>query len=485
MKIFSHGVLGMNARNLLYIHEKNPSESLSLADSKLRTKNFLSGRGIPFAETYIVITSQQELNNFSLDSLPNAFVIKPNHGSKGQGILVVKRKKNGKYLVAGVEWSADEIRLHMTDILRGTFSLYGSHDRIVIEELLLPGKEFSRYCRYGLADIRMIVYNYVPITAMVRMPTALSGGKANLAQGAIGLGLNVADGEVMSLYANRKNYHRAFPEEYQFLQGTFVSFWDSILLYSAQIQMHTGLGYLALDWVITPNGPKLLEINARAGLEIQNVNLVPLEKRLEQVSSLKVETPEKGVAIAKALFSHTQNINIVGRTVLRFEQEVNILGYGAVTLRVDPNRPHTGASEDIMKRPREAHFCVIRPGVHIPFHATDTIRGQKNLIILGQNDLKDILLDPSPLVTSTKEQSTSRFGQEVETLDAEIQAISKKVNLSSLLRPQNYEQELDMFVKNPFQYNPIFSYRFSAVGKFDEYEQELARLIQKNADLAG
>lgn len=134
----------------------------------------------------------------------------------------------------------------------------------MIEELLLPGKEFSRYCRYGLADIRMIVYNYVPITAMVRMPTAHSGGKANLAQGAIGLGLNVADGEVMSLYHQRKNYHRTFPEIYEFLRGTFVSFWDSILLYSAQIQMYTGLGYLALDWVVTPNGPKLLEINARA-----------------------------------------------------------------------------------------------------------------------------------------------------------------------------------------------------------------------------
>lgn len=72
----------MNARNLLYIHEKNLSESLSLADSKLKTKNFLSGRGIPFAETYRMIDSQQELNHFSFDTLPDAFVIKPNHGSK-------------------------------------------------------------------------------------------------------------------------------------------------------------------------------------------------------------------------------------------------------------------------------------------------------------------------------------------------------------------------------------------------------------------
>lgn len=88
--------------------------------------------------------------------------------------------------------------------------------------------------------------------------------------------------------------------------------------------MYTGLGYLALDWVITPNGPKLLEINARAGLEIQNVNLVPLEKRLRQVSDLVVQTPEKGVAIAKTLFSHDSQTGLVGRIILHLEQQATI-----------------------------------------------------------------------------------------------------------------------------------------------------------------
>lgn len=44
MKFFSHGILGMNARNLRYIRMKNSIESISLADSKLKTKNFLSSR---------------------------------------------------------------------------------------------------------------------------------------------------------------------------------------------------------------------------------------------------------------------------------------------------------------------------------------------------------------------------------------------------------------------------------------------------------
>lgn len=72
-----------------------------------------------------------------------------------------------------------------------------------------------------------------------------------------------------------------------------LPFWDDILLFSSQVQMYTKLGYLALDWVITRNGPKLLEINARAGLEIQNVNLVPLASRLSKIEGIKVLTPEK------------------------------------------------------------------------------------------------------------------------------------------------------------------------------------------------
>lgn len=86
----------------------------------------------------------------------------------------MKRKKDGKYSVSGEIWTEDDLRLHMLDILSGAFSLHGNHDRVVIEELLIPGRDFSRYCRYGLADIRVIVYNFVPLTAMVRMPTQAS-----------------------------------------------------------------------------------------------------------------------------------------------------------------------------------------------------------------------------------------------------------------------------------------------------------------------
>jgi glutathione synthase/RimK-type ligase-like ATP-grasp enzyme len=42
----------MNARNLLYIKKFNPKKTVRLADNKMKTKEFLSERGIPVAKTY-------------------------------------------------------------------------------------------------------------------------------------------------------------------------------------------------------------------------------------------------------------------------------------------------------------------------------------------------------------------------------------------------------------------------------------------------
>lgn len=91
----------------------------------------------------------------------------------------------------------------------------------------------------------------------------------------------------------KKVYTTQFPAEYISLANRTIPYWDDILLLSSQVQLYTKLGYLALDWVITEKGPKLLEINARAGLEIQNVNLIPLASRLKKVEDIKISTPEK------------------------------------------------------------------------------------------------------------------------------------------------------------------------------------------------
>jgi hypothetical protein len=57
-----------------------------------------------------------------------------------------------------------------------------------------------------------------------------------------------------------------------------------------------------LDWVIGSQGPVLLEVNARPGLEIQNVTGIGLDALMSKVADLTVHTPRKGVEIATSLF---------------------------------------------------------------------------------------------------------------------------------------------------------------------------------------
>lgn len=89
--MLSFGILGNNARNLLYIKKFNDKKGIRLANNKLQTKDFLIERGIPFAKTYGVIHNRKELYDFDFIYLPKKnFVIKPNQGSKGQGVYIVK-----------------------------------------------------------------------------------------------------------------------------------------------------------------------------------------------------------------------------------------------------------------------------------------------------------------------------------------------------------------------------------------------------------
>jgi glutathione synthase/RimK-type ligase-like ATP-grasp enzyme len=67
MKILSASqkMLGMNARNLLYVRRFTPPAILRILDNKLKTKHQLTKRGIPVPHTYAVIRSVGDLARFA------------------------------------------------------------------------------------------------------------------------------------------------------------------------------------------------------------------------------------------------------------------------------------------------------------------------------------------------------------------------------------------------------------------------------------
>ena len=61
MFLSNKGVLGINARNLLYIRPYNPKKAIKLADDKIKTKQFLAAREIPVPKLYSIIRDLTEL----------------------------------------------------------------------------------------------------------------------------------------------------------------------------------------------------------------------------------------------------------------------------------------------------------------------------------------------------------------------------------------------------------------------------------------
>jgi hypothetical protein len=164
----SKEILGINARNLLYMTRYNSSAAKKFADDKIYTKNYLQSRDIPVARLYQVVRSYTELNNFKSDGLPNSFVIKPNKGYGGEGIIVIVGKKNEKYIAIDEtkhRWDGGLYR-HCESILGGRYSISGLHDQVIFEEYLLRHEYFDKFVNKGLPDIRIIVFNLVPIMAM-------------------------------------------------------------------------------------------------------------------------------------------------------------------------------------------------------------------------------------------------------------------------------------------------------------------------------
>jgi hypothetical protein len=168
------------------------------------------------------------------------FVIKPNHGSKGRGISIVTAEENNLFRIGGKQFTETILKHQLMDILDGAYSMT-SDDSILIEEKLIPGAGFEEFCTYGLADIRIIVFNLVPVASMIRVPTEKSEGKANIGSGGIGCGIDLQSGKVFSTFIQGKLYKKKFPEGYQCYQGKKIPFWDDLLFYSSKIQYFVNL----------------------------------------------------------------------------------------------------------------------------------------------------------------------------------------------------------------------------------------------------
>jgi alpha-L-glutamate ligase-like protein len=281
-RLGARGVMGINWRNADYTLLYNARNRYPLVDDKLETKRLADQAGVAVPPLYAVVQIEREIRDLPRKLAAHEdFVVKPARGSQGDGIAVVVGRSRGGYRLAdGTSMTEADLAFHVSNILSGVFSLGGQTDRALVEYRVQFDPVFESVTYRGVPDIRVIVFLGVPVMAMVRLPTRMSRGKANLHQGALGAGIDMATGTTLTAVW-RDQIVDEHPDTGAPVAGVAIPGWDDLLEIAARSYELTGLGYVGIDLVLDrEKGPLVLELNARPGLAIQLANRTGLATRL-------------------------------------------------------------------------------------------------------------------------------------------------------------------------------------------------------------
>src|SRR5690554_252275 len=283
------GMLGINCRNRDFIGRYNPRHLFPQVDDKLKTKLLAQRHKLATPSLRFVVREQHSINRIEqqLHDL-EGFVLKPAKGAGGRGILVIIGRHGDRFIKAsGAEITIEDIRRHMTNTLAGLYSLGGTPDVVLVEDLIEFDQVFDGYSHEGVPDIRIVVFKGYPVMAMLRLATRASDGKANLHQGAVGVGLDIATGRCRQAVQYDQTI-RVHPDTKKPLDQIQLHDWRELLLLASGCYDMAGLGYMGTDIVLDRSrGPQLLELNARPGLSIQVANGMGLLPRLRHIERLK------------------------------------------------------------------------------------------------------------------------------------------------------------------------------------------------------
>ncbi len=424
-------LLGINKRNLKYIKPSNSQRALRIADNKLLNKRFLVKYSLPVAKTYAVIKGREELNNFDWSILPKSFVLKPNRGMGGEGILIVYGKKRQKDPHASPVWvQADRSKItipnlydYVLNILDGKFSRNQLPDVAIFEERLKLLRMFKPYAFRGVPDIRIIVYNSVPVMAELRLPTKESQGRSNLHLGGVGAGIDMATGLTIGAIWHGKLIKR-LPGTKVSLLGIKIPKWKTLLELAIESQKATGIGFLGVDIGIDrEKGPVILELNARPGLSIQTANLASLNSRLKKVAGLEIKSIKQAVRLSQDLFggqAEQELEELSGRKIIGIKEKIQLIDNQGekyeVVAKIDTGAYRTSICKSLAKklgitetikykkvrsslgkkerRIVDLSFILDKKRVSTEAFVADR-RKMKYDLIVGRKDLKKFLVDPA------------------------------------------------------------------------------------------
>lgn len=302
----ANDILGMNARNQRYV-SLNSATAKSIANSKVATNILMRQHNLSTPQQHAMFLLPEDVTTYDWSNLEGNFVVKPTSGLAGKGVVVFRKKVPGELAwldAIGKKWELEDIQLHCMDILEGQYSAFGEQNIVILQERIPVTKALQKYVFKGTPDIRVIVFNQVPVMAMVRLPTKESEGRANVHQGALAVGIDIASGYTTSACTGKGSLITYVPGTKHKLRGFKIPQWRLCLLTAVKAAQAAQLAYCGIDLFLhNDKGPMVVELNARPGLQIQIANKAGLRRRLERVEDLTVLNPEHGVKIGQALFA--------------------------------------------------------------------------------------------------------------------------------------------------------------------------------------
>jgi len=200
--------------------------------------------GIAVPELLGVIEGQWQMKKFATEvDQWQQFVIKPTRGSGGKGIMVITDRDFEYFIKSnGRKLQLNELRRHINNVLSGLYSLGGKPDKVMIEALINYDEVFNDYTYEGVPDIRVIVFRGFPVMAMLRCSTHASDGRANLHQGAIGVGIDINTGHSLLAVQHNHPVHE-HPDTGKAFSELTIPNWDTILELAAGCYEMTGPGW--------------------------------------------------------------------------------------------------------------------------------------------------------------------------------------------------------------------------------------------------
>ncbi|MBI3397202.1 RimK family alpha-L-glutamate ligase [Candidatus Woesebacteria bacterium] len=453
-------ILGLNARAQIFSYPFNSQKGKKNADSKIQTEKILKKFGVPTPKIIKKFKKIGDIDKFDWEKLPEYFALKPSRGLGGEGIIVVKgrNKTNTGWLLTKTQSINEaDLKLHAQDILEGAYSMGNVPDVAFIQEFVGRHPFFRKLAFRGTPDIRIIVFNKVPVMAMLRLPTKVSRGRANLHQGAIGVGVDIATGvTTRAIWYGKQITHK--PGTNIKLGGIKIPNWDSILMTASNAQAVSGLGYVGVDLFIHPEkGPMVIELNAQPGLQIQLANMVGLRRRLDRIHDLDVIDAEHGVKIGKAIFSErlSRRVSKDEQKKISVWEEVRIIGKlkNIITYaKVDTGAWRTSIDKDLAKnlgilnkknilwkrRVRTTQGVQERPVINLTIYlAGKKIRTLAS--VTGRMKIGIITTSPEQEEISRIIEEAEKLGHSVKVIDFRDFTIKIKDNKLSVTQMENIE----------------------------------------------